>query len=1722
MKKYKTFTASLLALILAFAAFAGSFPVYAADQVYVDDADLAGSVIKVADNGAELVHLNERIMTAGSETVYCIDINIDFESGYKTKYDASTQMSQDQITNIALCLEYIRQYAASNPLSREQKYLLEQCILWRRMSTYLGWNCSKTHAGYEIISQSVQDDIYAKAEDFARKNAGKYRCYGYIYKGNGQDVGQFFAEPLPGKGKIKKESANTGITNNNNCYSLSGAVYTVYSDQGCSNRVGTLTTDSSGNTGTIEVNEGTYYIKETTAPKGYQLDTQVYSLNVTTDGTAVLTVKDQPKVTTTLLELLKIDMELKDGIPQGAASLANARFEWKYYAGLYTKDNLPSNPTRTWVTQTKAEKDSSGKTHYVTSLSDAYKVSGDAFYTQGGKVILPLGTITVEEKQAPQGYLLEGAYLQENNSSQKLTGLYVAQITESGNAAVLTGANRYSVSDQVIRGGVKIQKRDLETKNAEAQGNATLENTKYAIVSLNSNPVVVNGKSYTNGQTVLNISANSAGLASTADNVLPFGHYKIEETNPPTGYLAEGSKAIEFDITENKKIVDLTADVVSMHNKVIRGGVKIQKRDEETKENIPQGGATLESTEFAITNLSEHPVFVNNKLHKKGEVVLTLKTDQNGSVATANNALPYGHYKIEETNPPKGYLNGTGSPVEFDITENGKIVDLTSEEKSFYNQVIRGGVKIQKWDLETKKPEAQGGATLENAEFSITTLSEYPVLVDGKMYTKGQSVITIKTDKNGLASTKKDTLPYGHYKVEEIKAPEGYLKDGAKVLEFDIVENEKFVELTAEENSIYNQVIRGDLEFVKISDGDMSRLADVPFSITSKTTGESHTIVTDKNGYASTSSEWNKHTQNTNQGKTSEDGIWFGSSEPDDTKGALIYDTYTLEEQSCESNEGLDLLKFDVSVYRNSVTVDLGTLTDDRIEIGTTALDKESNSHMSAPKEKVTIVDTVEYSGLKKGKEYKIVGTLMNAEDGTPILIDGKEITSEKTFKAKKSDGKVEVTFTFNASTLAGKTTVVFETLYQEDLKLAVHADIEDTDQQVAFPEIGTTAADSETGENIANADETVTLTDTIAYKGLIPKQEYTAIGTLMDQENGEPLLINEKPITAQTTFTPETIDGTVDVVFEFDGRELKGKKTVIFESVTYEEKEVAVHADLEEERQQMFFPEIGTKATCPETDSQMALPKKELTIVDTVSYHLVPGKEYKLTGTLMDKETGKPLLIDDKPVTSELTFTPEESEGTVELSFTFDASALQGKTIVAFESVSYQEKEVAVHTDIESEPQSIYFPEIGTQASCPETESQTAPPEKDLTITDTVSYRLIPGKEYKLTGTLMDKETGEPLLADGKPITAEKTFTPKEAEGTEELSFTFDASALAGKTIVVFESVFYEDKEIAIHADIESVPQSIYFSEIGTKASCPETGSQMAPAKKELTITDTVSYHLVPEKEYKVTGTLMDKETGEPLLVDGKPVTSEKTFTPKEAEGSVELSFTFDASALRGKTIVAFESVSHKEKEVAIHADINSLEQSIYFPEIGTTAKDGKDGDQEALAEKETKLVDTVAFKGLAVGDSYRLIGTLMDKETGKEVLVNGKPVTSESTFRTETAEGHFDIPFTFDATGLEGHDVVVFEKLYVTHKDGEKETDVEIASHEDLTAESQTIKLVGVPEEPEEPEKPEEPGTPDIAPPVKTGDDTPILLYIGIAAAALLLAGVSGFLYWRHRNQE
>ena len=919
-------------------------PVHAeSKQYWTESAERVGIIEKVMNDGSIGSTFNEGYMKVEGETAYCIDINTDFKNGYKTRADASSRMSADQISDVALSLEYVKQYGeAHKELNYKQVYLLEQCVVWQRLSVHLGWQCDNVRASYDEIPKATQDEVFSGARAFVKENKGRYECGGYIYSGEGQELGQFWAKLNVGNAKLQKTSSNTSITDGNGNYSIAGATYGVFADKDCTKQLATLTTDENGNTDIAEVKAGTVYIKELSAPAGYKVDKTIYPLTIKAGETATLKVSDTPKATDTLIELFKIDMETQKDNPQGNASLAGAEFTWKYYAGFYNKDNLPAEATRTWVTKTIAETDSDGTTHYITKLADTYKVSGDSFYMQDGKAVLPLGTLTVEETKAPNGYLLDGAYMQAGDKSEQIKGLYVTQITEDGDLAVLSGSNQFSVSDKVIRGGVKIQKRDLETGDTKPQGSATLKDTAFDIISLNDNAV-----------------------------------------------------------------------------------------------------------------------FVEGKLYKKNEVVKTIRTD------------------IE-----------------------------------------------------------------------------------------------------GIASTSADLLPYGKFRIVESEASDGYLTDGAKPIDFTITENGKIVDLTDKAHSIYNQIKRGDIEGVKIGAGTHKRLADVPFRITSKTTGENHVVVTDDNGQFSTSAEWASHKHNTNAGKTSEDGVWFGTSEPDDSKGALLYDTYVIEELKCDSNAGFKLIPaFEVVVSRNKVTVDLGTLTDEyekEITIHTTATDKKTGEKMIVAGKDIKIVDEVTLDGLETGRKYKLSGWQMLKEENAELLIDGKRVDSDYTFTADSEKMVVEITYSFDGSALGGQNLVTFKELYdmsnpKEPVKVAEHKDITDDGQTVLITEriikIQTTATDKN-GKKEIEAGKDVTIVDKVTLDGLEVETKYKLSGWQMLKEENAELLIDGKKVSNDYEFTADNEKMTVEIAFTFDGSSLGGKSLVTFEELydmtnPDEPKKVTEHKDI-------------------------------------------------------------------------------------------------------------------------------------------------------------------------------------------------------------------------------------------------------------------------------------------------------------------------------------------------------------------------------------------------------------------------------------------------------------------------------------------------------------------------------------------------------------------------------
>ena len=254
------------------------------------------------------------------------------------------------------------------------------------------------------------------------------------------------------------------------------------------------------------------------------------------------------------------------------------------------------------------------------------------------------------------------------------------------------------------------------------------------------------------------------------------------------------------------------------------------------------------------------------------------------------------------------------------------------------------------------------------------------------------------------------------------------------------------------------------------------------------------------------------------------------------------------------------------------------------------------------------------------------------------------------------------------------------------------------------------------------------------------------------------------------------------------------------------------------------LIPEISTTATVD--DEKEVCATEVFTLTDTVEYkHLVPGKEYTVKGILMDKATGEPFLQNGEQITSEVTFVPEATSGSVEVLFTFDAKLIKTDTnIVVFESLYRDSKELTVHADIEDEGQSVkvYVPEIKTTASIDGKKEVTTAGK--VTIEDVVSYtNLIPGTEYTIRGTLMNKATGEVFTVNGETITAEVKFTPESRNGEVKVTFTFDAHDLTTSTkVVVFESLYRDDVEITTHKDIEDKDQTVTIT---PPPDVPQTG---------------------------------------------------------------------------------------------------------------------------------------------------------------------------------------------------------------------------------------------------------------------------------------------------------
>jgi hypothetical protein len=1140
-------------------------------------------------------------------------------------------------------------------------------------------------------------------------------------------------------------------------------------------------------------------------------------------------------------------------------------------------------------------------------------------------------------------------------------------------------------------------------------------------------------------------------------------------------------------------------------------------------------------------------------------------------------ALPRGTVVIRETKAPMGYVKS--DEVSFQkIQENNSVEGvITYNAPEVAEQVYRS-------DIEFTKKADNSSDRLAGVPFKVTSLTtgeSHIAVTDENGYfssasswnahdsntnandwalTASDTIDSTKLDANagfwfgnnsvldgnGTTSTsdavkadnKLGALPFDTYSVEELRcsANEGYalinttvtVTRDAKTIDLGTFDDpEPEIHTTAYDASDSDHYV--GVGTVKIS--DKVEYSHLVAGKTYTVIGELHDAATGDavtvNGQAITAEK--TFTAEDSAGSVTLDYA-FDSY---DLKGKtlVVYETLT-DAKGAKLAEHRD--KSDVS---QQVTVFTPKLS-------TSAVSDADNSKSVTAEGDVTVTDYVRYTGLTAGQTYTLTGTLMDKSTKKAFVdADGNPVTATAEFTAEAESGTATVTFTFDASGIkTGTKLVAFETVATNGIEIADHKDINDIDQTVTVkaPVIGTTAVDAADGDKTVTGEENVAVRDTVHYNNVTPGKTYKVIGTLYEKvldKNGKVTkkVFKDKdgtPVTAEANFTAEDSYGNVDVTFYFDGSSLKeGTSLVAFESLSYNDNEIASHADVNDSGQTVIItkPKLSTTATDALDGDKNLIGEDNATIVDTVHYmNVTPGKTYKVSGTLYEKVTDKDgkvtkkqlLDADGNPVTAETEFVPEDTYGTVDVTFAFDASDLKAKDkVVAFESLSYKDKEIASHSDIEDEDQTVtmHTSEIGTTATDKLDGDKTVIADAESTVTDKVEYdHVLTGKAYTMAGILMDAKTGLPVLTgEGAKKYTEDDLTKFTSGLMSVLGFQSNTYSIKvkdkdwgnGAAIVknADGSYTYDASERTENADgtwtVKTDTQTLTEQEDGTWKLTGLVGSGSATADggtsfvryieetykaDEVEVTDngidwsnakklpTASIDLAKVKAYA--------EENKDLLSCLVYKTAE--FTPEKESGSIDMDYTFNSNdvidRLSGETknLVVFEvmfkgSIENASDEtpvsiVASECDKDNEGQTVKLAPstIGTTATDKSDGDHELMAGKDAVITDEVKYEGLIPGKEYTLHATLMDKKTGEPLKVADKGVTAELKFTPNSESGTVSINLgEFDATSLDGHTLVVFEELTKQSDIDGKATDVTVAEHKDINDEGQSVTVTSTP---------------------------------------------------------
>ena len=1600
-----------------------------------------------------------------------------------------------------------------------------------------------------------------------------------------------------------KKILSTNCFGDNPNYSLEGIKFEVRNSK--NQVVGELTCDENGDTNIVTgLPYGTYTVKETFIPatsKGLELNTTPVTvvLNASASNPTIVEFKNEALNDPLAIEITKVDAsgkpvtDISKVTANGKATLEGAKFKLTYYNEIFTnEDDIPAtldSYDRTWYIVTKYD-EAQGK--FVSSLSNTYlapdETSDELFVADvTGEVILPYGTLTIEEVEGPYGYDKDsGKYsFTENGQITSVNDDIIVKTIPLTDDASITGTFTISRSNEELR-------TNLEFTKVEHTTNKGMEGVPFKITYTGENGYTESHIAVTGANGVLDTGAVKPSVNTNGnDNATPDanGLYgDLSETgiwfygtddrtviangvDDTKGSLPFGTYTIEELPSVNNKDKQLIAPVtvvISSDTKLDLGTwtnvpaplITTMERDSETNSHLSiaddsvtiidtvsyswltagntytffgvamdkDTGKPLKDADGKyITGVSVKKMdssYQTNKAEKCGTADVTFNFDATGFDGKKFVIFEYcylGDVSARTLINADGSLGITDSKLLVaehtsinDINQTGLFPYIYSEayEESFASAsgtkpntaLASGNVDIK----DTVWYEGLAGSTNYTLKSELVYAESGEAFLDasGKAVVVETPFTSTDTGKGSLTVTF-PTISANGLEGKSLVVLTRLYYNGNLYLSHDSLTNAKetiyFPSVQTQAKGIAGSQIAPANENITVTDDVIltnllvGKKYEIRGSLVNKKTG---TPIKDASGKDITST------------------LTFTATKSNDTKTlSFNLNTSKLQGESLVCYEELYLDGVLLGQHKN-LNSNTQTLVIPNIQ--TSLVDGVSGLKKVNYDKDITLVDTVSYSNLVVGKEHKMYGTLMNKDTGKALTdAKGNPVTASATFTPTTANGTVKVTFKFDG-TVAGlekadgtySSIVCFEQCYivngTTEVLMAIHENINSVSQAVDIPSIKTSLVDSDTGLKYSFYDNNITLVDTVSYSNLTVGKEHKMYGTLMNKDTGKALVDKDgKPVTASATFTPATENGTAKVTFKFDGTVSGIKKAdgtyssiVCFEQcyiVNTDGSEVllATHENINSVSQTVNISGIQTSLVDNESGLKKVFYDKDITLVDTVSYsNLVVGKEHKIYGTLMNKDTRKALTDKDgKPVTASATFTPATSSGTVKVTFKFDGTVSGIKktdgtysSIVAFEkcyvvNADGTETLLATHENINSVSQTVDVPSIQTSLMDSELGIKLVNPDEDITLVDTVSYsNLTVGKKHIVYGTLMNKDTGKPLTdKDGKPVTASATFTPTTANGTVKVTFKFDGT-VAGiekldgtySSIVAFEKCYIVDGTtetlMANHENINSVSQTVNVGSIKTSVKTELQDSKIAPVNEEITIVDTVTYNnLVAGKTYTVSGVLMDKSTGKAFLDEkGNEIISSTTFTPAKENGTVDVTFKFNSSLLQGKTLVVYETLRYNSKDVCYHHSISDREQSFSFPRIMTTLVDEKLGEQTVVFGDTIFLVDSVAYYNFIEGAEYRMSGTLMNKDTEKPLTdKDGKPVTAETVFVADAKDGVVNVLFTFDleASGIKIDDknyssIVAFEKCYIKDANGKE---ILFANHENINAVSQTVDV-------------------------------------------------------------